>query len=239
MVITIEDKNQLIAKFIKPLSSLTESVVIKCNDNRLTCLANNELGVILYATYKIDLEENIQFNIPDVKRFEKIISYINSNKIDLTYKSNALSYKDSNIRFKYHFLEDGLIQTPRLSVEKIESLTSNIDFTIDYEKIVELSKGASFVGESEKLYFTITDDGVYGEITDKTNSSVDSYAIKLLDENIDNTVSFPVNFDIVRLLSCVNTDKIKVRLNTDIGLSIFEIETETTSLKYIVSGLQS
>ena len=52
-------------------------------------------------------------------------------------------------------------------------------------------------------------------------------------------VSFPVNFDIVRLLSSVNTDKIKVRLNTDIGLSIFEIETETASLKYIVSGLQS
>jgi hypothetical protein len=239
MVITIKNKNHFIARFIKPLSSLTESVVIKSDDNGFNCLANNELGVILYATYKTDVNASIQLNIPDIKRLEKIISYINQDQIELQFKSNSLSYKDNNIRFKYHFLEDGLIETPKLSIQKIQNITTDIDFQIEYSKIVELAKGASFVGESEKLYFTIDSNGVFGEITDKTNSSVDSYGVKLLDQEFDRSITFPVNFDIVRLLASVTTDKITVRLNTEVGLSVFEIETPESTLKYIVSGLQS
>lgn len=89
------------------------------------------------------------------------------------------------------------------------------------------------------MYFTIDSNGVFGEITDKTNSSVDSYGVKLLDQEFDRSITFPVNFDIVRLLASVTTDKITVRLNTEVGLSVFEIETPESTLKYIVSGLQS
>jgi len=240
MIIKLKDKNSFINNFLRPISSMSDNVVIKSVNNKLLCLSNNEQGLILCATYNISLEDTIQLNIPNVKRLEKVISFINTTEIDLQYRSNALSYKDKNIRFKYHFLDDNIIQTPKLSLNKINSIEHDIEFTIDNSKITELSKGAAFVSESEKLYFNISDDGIYGEITDKTNSSVDSYSILLNEQNIGKEISFPVHFDIVRLLSNSNsTNEINVKINTTQGLCIFTVENDDSVLKYIVPGLQS
>jgi len=52
-------------------------------------------------------------------------------------------------------------------------------------------------------------------------------------------MSFPVHFDIVRLLTSSSSDKINVQINTNQGYCIFNIDTGTSNLKYIVSGLQS
>ena len=89
------------------------------------------------------------------------------------------------------------------------------------------------------MYFNINEEGIYGEITDKTNSSVDSYSILLSEEGQNVDMSFPVHFDIVRLLTSSSSDKINVQINTNQGYCIFNIDTGTSNLKYIVSGLQS
>ena len=239
MVINIKDKSQLINSYLRPISALTEAVVIKNVNNKLLCIANNEQGLILCATYNIDLQDSIKLNIPNVKRLEKVLSFIEGNEIALDYKANALSYKDKKIRFKYHFLDDNIIQSPKLSLEKINSLTSDIEFKIDFSKITELAKGAAFVSESDKLYFNINEDGVYGEITDRSNSAVDSYSILLSDESVNADISFPVHFDIVRLLASSNCEEIAVKINTNQGLCMFDIKTDVVNLKYIVPGLQS
>jgi hypothetical protein len=239
MVINILDKSQFINSFLKPISALTDAVVIKNVNNKLLCIANNEQGLILCATYGIELEDSIQLNIPNVKRLEKVLSFIEGENLKLEYRSNALSYKDKKIRFKYHFLDDNIIQSPKLSLKKISSLESDIEFDIQFSKIAELAKGAAFVSESDKLYFNINEEGIYGEITDKTNSSVDSYSILLSEEGQNVDMSFPVHFDIVRLLTSSSSDKINVQINTNQGYCIFNIDTGTSNLKYIVSGLQS
>jgi hypothetical protein len=240
MVINIKDKNNFISNFLRPVGAVSDTAVIKSTQNRLHCITNNEQGVILFATYSINIDGGMQFNIPNIKRLEKVISFIEADNINLEFKSNMLSYKDDKIRFKYHFLDDNIIQCPKLSVEKIEELTGNVKFELDNDQLVELAKGAAFVSESEKLYFNISSEGVYGEITDKSNSSVDSYAIKLLsDVEIDHDLSFPVNFDIVRLLTVKNSPYINVYINTDKGFCIFEHFTDEYSLKYVVPGLQS
>ena len=239
MVINIKDKSQLINGFLKPISALTDAVIIKNVNNKLICIANNEQGLILCATYDIELQDTVVLNIPNVKRLEKVISFIEGNEINLDYKSNALSYKDKKIRFKYHFLDDNIIQAPKLSLKKINSLESDIEFDIEFSKIAELAKGAAFVSESDKLYFNITEEGIYGEITDRSNSSVDSYSILLSDVGQNADISFPVHFDIVRLLTSSSSDKINVKINTNQGYCIFNIDTAVSNLKYIVSGLQS
>jgi hypothetical protein len=239
MVINIVNKSQFVNGFLKPISALTESVVIKSLNNKLVCVANNEQGFILCATYNLDMEDTVILNIPNVKRLEKVISFIGHDSFDLKYQSNALSYKDSKIRFKYHFLDDNIIQSPKLSLKKISQLESDVKFTIGFDKITELAKGAAFVSESEKLYFNVSENGVYGEITDKTNSSVDSYEIQLSDESVNADVTFPVHFDIVRLLTSSNCETIDVSFNTSQGFCIFDIKTSCANLKYIVSGLQS
>ncbi len=239
MVINIKDKNQFIASYLRPISALTDAVILKTNDNKLECIANNEQGLIVYASYKLDVESDLVFNIPNIKKLEKILSFIEGDEIDLNYKENSLSYKDKKMRFKYHFLDDNIIQAPKLSVQKIMSLHHDVEFNMDSSKIGELAKGAAFVAESEKLYINISDGKVFAEITDRANSSVDSYSI-LINENAADVkeVSFPVHFDIVRLLGATNQIRIKVKINTEQGLSTFELQTEQTLLKYVVPGLQ-
>ena len=240
MVINIQNKSQFVNSFLKPIGALTESVIIKSVNNKLICIANNEQGFILCATYNLDLKDTVLLNIPNVKRLEKVISFIGHDSFDLKYQANALSYKDDKIRFKYHFLDDNIIQSPKLSLKKISELDKDINFEIGFDKITELAKGAAFVSESEKLYFNISEKGVYGKITDKANSSVDSYEIQLCepDASINVDVSFPVHFDIVRLLSSSNCETMKVSFNTTQGFCIFDINSDSTNLKYIVSGLQ-
>lgn len=238
MVINIENKSQFVNSFLRPISALTESVVIKNVNNQFICIANNEQGLILCATYNTGITDTIQLNIPNVKRLEKVISFIETDDLKLDYKANALSYKDKKIRFKYHFLDDNIIQSPKLSMNKINSLTSEIEFKIDYSKISELAKGAAFVSESDKLYFNLSSEGVHGEITDKSNSSVDSYSILLTEENVNVEKSFPVHFDIVRLLANTSGEEVTVKINTEMGFCLFEVDNGVSKLKYIVSGLQ-
>ena len=238
MVINIKNKNQFVTGYLRPISALTDAVILKTKDNKLECSANNEQGLIIYASYDLDVQSDLVLNIPNIKKLEKILSFIESDDVDLTYKENSLSYKDKKMRFKYHFLDDNIIQAPKLSVEKIMSLPYDIEFNIDSSKISELAKGAAFVAESEKLYFNISEGKIFAEITDRSNSSVDSYSILVNDTAEAKDVSFPMHFDIVRLLGATNHIRINVKINTEQGLSTFELKTETSMLKYIVPGLQ-
>ena len=122
MVINIKDKSQFVNGYLRPISALTEAVIIKSNDNKLQCIANNEQGLIIYASYDIDIEEKLVFNIPNVKKLEKVLTFIDSDEVNLNYKGNALGYSDKKLRFKYHFLDDNIIQAPKLSVDKILNL---------------------------------------------------------------------------------------------------------------------
>lgn len=240
MEINFDNKTDLVERFLRPISALTENAVLKLKNNTLSCLTNNEIGIILYAEYKTDIEGDINFNVPDIKRLEKLLSY-NSipTKLKLEFKSNCFSYKDKNIRFKYKFLDDNIIQEPKINLKNLEKFDFPIQFSTT--NIHELARGASFVSESEKLYININEEGVYGEITDKTNSSVDSYSVLLSDEQYTTNMSFPIHYDIVRLLasSTKSSDNIFVKINTDQGFCVFELSFGDAQLTYIVTGLQS
>tara|TARA_R110000765_G_scaffold12785_3_gene39189 strand:+ start:160 stop:879 length:720 start_codon:yes stop_codon:yes gene_type:complete len=238
MIINIKNKNQFVTDYLRPISALTEAIIIKSKSNKLECITNNEQGLIVYASYNLEVENNLILNIPNVRKLEKILSFVELNEIKLQYNENCLSYKDSQLRFKYHFLDDNIIQAPKLSVQKILNLPFNIEFKINSSKISELAKGAAFVAESEKLYFNIENGEIFAEITDRSNSSVDSYSIKVCDETDADNLSFPIHFDIVRLLASTNQNEITVRINTEQGLSTFEVSSDNVMLKYIVPGLQ-
>ena len=131
MVINIKDKNQFIASYLRPISALTDAVIIKSKNNKLECITNNEQGLILYAAYNLEIQNDLLLNIPNVKKLEKILSFIESEELNLDYKENSLSYKDKKMRFKYHFLDDNIIQAPKLSVDKILNLPYDIEFNMD------------------------------------------------------------------------------------------------------------
>ena len=50
MVINIKNKNQFVTGYLRPISALTDAVIFKTKDNKLECIANNEQGLIIYAS---------------------------------------------------------------------------------------------------------------------------------------------------------------------------------------------
>ena len=76
MVISIKDKSQFVNGYLRPISALTEAIIIKNNDNKLECIANNEQGLIIYASYDIELKDDIVLNIPNVRKLEKVLYQI-------------------------------------------------------------------------------------------------------------------------------------------------------------------
>ena len=68
MIINIKNKNQFVTDYLRPISALTEAIIIKSKNNKLECITNNEQGLIVYASYNLEVEDNLILNIPNVRK---------------------------------------------------------------------------------------------------------------------------------------------------------------------------
>ena len=73
------------------------------------------------------------------------------------------------------------------------------------------------------------------ELTDRSRHNTDNFTIGLgtADFNLD---PIPVNLDNIRLLSGINNE-FEVKINTEYGVIVFDIEDKDIKLKYIISAL--
>jgi len=73
------------------------------------------------------------------------------------------------------------------------------------------------------------------ELTDRSRHNTDNFTISLgeADFKLD---PVPVNLDNIRLLSTINNEFI-VKVNTEYGVVVFDIEDKDIKLKYIISAL--
>ena len=73
------------------------------------------------------------------------------------------------------------------------------------------------------------------ELTDRARHNTDNFTISM--GNVDFTLDpIPLNLDNIRLLSMIN-DEFNVRVNTEYGVVVFDIENKYIKLKYIISAL--
>ena len=174
-------------------------------------------------------------NIPDLNRLSRTIGCIRDKDIDLEVDSNCIKYSSSNVRFKYHLLEDGIIAVPSVSIDKIKKLDFKYTFNLHKNDVLSLIKGSSLVTDVDKLYFYVEQGGVYAEITDKETSNTDSYTQKIADEykGEDEFDQMSISFEVLRIISSLQFDSIKVRVNTDVNVLLFEVEIENVKHNFI------
>lgn len=244
MELVIKNKGEFLTKFLKPVCNISDSGNLKIQENKITSInATQDASVILFAQSNIEIgtDKPVVLNCPDLRRFERIITLLDIDEVRLKYNGNNLNYNDGKIRFTYHLLENGIINGPSLSAEKIGKLEFSIKFTIDHTQIIELIKGSSFANTASKLYISFVDGKVYGEIADKSNSLLDTFAI-VLNENyqIEEPVNdIPIVFEIIKIISSVKFEKLTVNINPKLGVIMFEISEDQYKLKYIVSALMA
>lgn len=243
MNLVISDKDKFLNNFLIPVSKVSDSAVLKIVPNGIsTIIATSDNTIVVVATYaddKIDVTKTL--NIPDIKKFCRILSCIEESEVSFTLETNSIGYTSPAVRFKYHLYEDNIIALPKISIEKLKALTFDAKFNLLPSSIVSLIKGSAIATETNKLYLTVRDGALYGDLTDLTRANTDSYGMKLTDDysGVAPAKPIPLNFEIFRIISCMKFKSIDAQLITKMGVIVFNTTLDSTSIKFIVSALEN
>lgn len=243
MTFNVTDKERFITDFLTPVSRVAESAVLDIQPGHIsTLIATNDNTIIVSAQYN-DKAINItrRLNIPDIKKFCRILTCIEEQQLNFNLEPNSIGYASSTVRFKYHLYEDNIISIPKINIEKLKKLAFDGRFSLTNAAIASLIKGSAIATETNKLYLSISDNTVSGDLTDLTRANTDSYGMKLADDYTGQQLSkaIPLNFEIFRIISCMKFKTINTQLVTKMGVLLFDTTLESTDIKFVVSALEN
>ena len=241
MNLNIKDRDNFLNNFVVPLSKITDSAVLKVSPSKIKSLiSTSDNTIIVNAEYDDDsINATKTLNIPDLKKLCRIISCIEDTTFSLDISSNFLGYNSNNVRFKYHLYDDGIIPSPKLSIDKLNSLAFDGKFTLPYSSVINLIKGSSVSTETNKIYISVKDKQIFGELTDKTRANIDSYGINISND-YDGTqfaIAIPLNFEIFRIISSMRFKELQANLITKMGVITFDLNLDNSKFKFVISAL--
>jgi hypothetical protein len=242
MDLKINDKDLFVKLFLQPISKVSDSCCIISEQKSLLCIVSSaDNSIILNIRYSFD--EGIDFshtilNIPDIKKLIRALDVIEEDSIILNVDRNNLNYKNKNLSFKYHLLENGVINRPKINLEKINNINFDTSFYLTEKAFNDVVRASTFCVDSNKIYFYTEGGKVFGELTDRSRSNVDSFSIDVSSEFSGKDItSLCLNLEVVRILSTNKIKQIKCRINSDLGVVLFEYGNKIINTQYIVSSL--
>lgn len=236
------NKESFVQKFLLPISKLADNVSISIDDSEVyaTC-ASQDGSVVLLASYKTDtaVKGIPRINLPDVKKFVRLLDCVEEDNIAITIENNHLKYTTPSFKFNYFLLEDSYMQRCPVNPEKIKKLKYDTAFLLPNTKFNEVLKGSSIATDSDKLYFYTKDDKVYCELNDLERQNINNItylvADKFVGEQIKNTL--PLNLENIRLLAGTKGNEFTVKINNELKVTLFQIEEKDIDIKFIISAL--
>jgi len=224
-------------KFLDALSKINDAgVILDVKEDKLISLVSSlDSTLILHGVYKSDFEFEDTLNIPDVKKLRYVLDTIEEESIHIDVNPNNLQYSGNGVKFKYHLYEEGFITKPNINLDKINKFEFNVNFNLNKATIQRLYKGSTFASETNKIYFYTENDLLMAELTDRARHNTDNFTLSLgkVDFSLD---PISINLDNMRLISLLNDD-IRVKINTEYGVVVFDIEDSDIKLRYIISAL--
>ena len=236
------NKESFVQKFLLPISKLADNVSITIDDNEVfTTCASQDGSVVLLASYKTDtaVKGIPRINLPDVKKFVRLLDCVEESDIALTIGDNHLKYTTPSFKFNYYLLEDSYMQRCPVNPEKIKKLKYDTAFILPNSKFNEVLKGSSIATDSDKLYFYTKDGKVYCELNDLERQNINNITYLVTDkyvgEDIKNTL--PLNLENIRLLAGTKCNEFTVKVNNELKVTLFQIEEKDIDIKFIISAL--
>jgi hypothetical protein len=231
----IKNRSEFV-RYLDSVSKINDSAIFEVKSDRIECLvssADNTLALL--SEFVGDFNINTIINIPDIKKFQRVIDTLDSEELNLIINSNNIEYKGDGVKFKYHLFEEGFLTKPSLNVDKIKSFEFDVNFELSRDIIQSLLKGSTFASETNKVYFYTEDGKLKADLTDKARHNTDNYSLAI--ESCDFTLDpLSINFDNIRLLSHINNLYI-CSVNTEYGVLVVDNNTADIKLKYIISSL--
>jgi hypothetical protein len=238
---------QHLEKFLKPISRLTESCILKCSNSQISSICSSEDRSII-LTCKMDIpftvENDIRLNIIDIKSFLNGLNSFGEGEFHLEIYSNYILCRNvtpdnEKYHFKYFLVDNSVIKECPIKTEKISTLKFDTTFEISSEKIKKVVSASSFTVETTKVYISMDENGfINAELNDKTLQNVNTMSIPLTDKIDGNPLqdTFITTVDLFKNL-ITSKNNVKFRLNNEYKVSILEIEEDSVVLKYIVSSI--
>jgi hypothetical protein len=239
--IKIQNKNDFVNNFLSPISKLTENTVIKIRNENITSLCSSSDGTLIVnciVDQQNEVPETLYLNVPDINRLIKVMSCIDQDDIDLKFNNNNIEYKSSNVGFKFHLLEDGIIDPPAVDIEKIKKIDFNFTFNMPPGVINQLVKGSTFTTDTNKIYFSTEQGKVLASLTDKQRHNVDCFTQTISDQYTGDPLKtdLALSFETIRIISSIRFDNLKVSVNPELNVFLFTIKTKTTTIMVVSSG---
>ena len=241
MILKIQNRDDFINRFLNPVSKINNSCILKLASTGIsTLLSAADNTAILFGQYDVDIDvDDVTLNLPDVSRLIKILQCIPSDDIELNINENHIQYSSEDVRFKYHLLEDGILMSPSISIEKIKNIKYDTTLSLPFQSIINLIKSSSFTMDINKVYFSTKGDNVYAEIGDNQAHNVDSICVKMCDgyKGISIGDPLPVSLETVRILAGCRCDTIDTYINSELNVMTFKVNNNNVTLTYVISGL--
>ena len=237
----IDNKQSLINNFLSPVSKLTENAVIKVRNNEITSLSTSNDGTLIVnctLPQSNDISETIFLNVPDINKFIKVVGCITDESIELLYNNNNLEYKSPNVGFKYHLLDDGIIDPPSVNIEKIKKIDFPFKFKIGTQIVNQLIKASTFTTDTNKIYFHTIDNTVTATLTDRQRHNVDSYTQQVSEKYSGSplTKELALSFETMRIISTIRFNDLSVHINPELNVFLFQVEMENSNIMIVSSG---
>ena len=244
MQLTLNNKANFCTKFLKPISCISDLVIINVENDRISSLnKTSDNNIILYTTctdISSDTEQRTSLNIADIKKFIRAFDCIEDTQVNVKVNGNNIEYKSPKTKFKFHLLEDGIIAPIAMSIQKIERFNYDTKFKISAAAFASLLRSSTFITDSNcKIYIYTEGSAVHAELTDKTRHNVDSYSTLLSDSYEGNAINsaIPFPFESIRSISTLKSLDISVQINTSLGIMCIDVVDEGYSLKYISTAM--
>ena len=243
MNLLLNDKIGFITNFLKPINRFSETAILNIAGNKITSLVSSaDNTTILYAQYLLDkqYDEPKTLNIPNIDKFINSLKVIEDNNIDLILNSNNIQYKTSTLKFKFHLYEDGILSSPKINIDKVNSFKNDVNFNIESSVLNRLIKSSLITPEINKVYLYSEDNKIHAELTDRTVSNSDMFSFCLVEDYDGPSLAqpIPLMLDPIRALSSLNASA-SVGINNEYGIAQFKIHTNQSILHYIITSLVS
>lgn len=241
MNLQIENKDLFVRQFLQPISKISDTCCIIIDNNTASCIVSSPDNSIILNN-KFNLSSNIEdkqtLNIPDIKKLIRAFDVIEGESISLQLDKNNISYKNKNTSFKYHLLENGVVNIPKINTAKINSIAIDCEFILTDSALSEIVKASTFCVDSNKIYLYTEGDSVFAEITDRARPNVDSFGIKISEEYKGKDLkSLCLSMEVLRIISTNRVKQMQTKINTDLGVVLFEFSNNSIYTQFIVSSL--
>jgi hypothetical protein len=191
--------------------------------------------MFLWSTLSGDFEFETTLNLPSLTKLSDLLKMVGD---DVTFKvlNNKLSYKGNGVKFDYHLYDEGILNKPKVTLNKIKSLAYDYEFSFTKSYLRQtILKNSSILKDTNKLYIYTEDDHLVWNLGDRTKTNTDNLTI--IGDEVDFEMDeFIMNLDNLRLVEFGSSEVAKFEVSKN-GIGKISIDSDPLQLNYIVSSL--